>query len=100
MYWDKQGHHFANKGLYCQSYGISGSHVQMWELDQEAGWVPKNWCFWIVLEKTFESPLNGKETQPVKPKGSQSWRTDAEAEAPILWCEMGSPSLVSLGEIC
>ena len=50
----------------------------------------KNWCFWaVMLEKTFESPLDCKEIQPVHPKGNQSWifivRTDAEAEAPILW---------------
>ena len=32
-------------------YSFSSSHVQMWELDQKEGWVPKNWCFWIVLEK-------------------------------------------------
>ena len=41
------------------------------------------------LEKTLESPLDCKEIQPVHPKGNQSWifigRTDAEAEAPILW---------------
>ena len=39
-----------------------------------------------MLEKTLESPLDCK-IQPVNPKGSQSWigRTDAEAEAPILW---------------
>ena len=29
------------------------------ELDHKEGWVPKNWCFWImVLEKTLESPLD------------------------------------------
>ena len=43
----------------------------------------------MVLEKTLESPLNCKEIQLVKPKRNQSWifigRTDAEAEAPILW---------------
>ena len=53
-------------------------------------WVLKNWCFWIVvLEKTLESPLDCKEIKPVNPKWNQSWlfigRTDAEAEAPILW---------------
>ena len=53
-------------------------------------WVTKNWCFWtVVLVKTLESPLDCKEIQPVYPKGNQSWifigRTDAEAEAPILW---------------
>jgi len=40
-----------------------------------------------VLEKTLESPLDYKESQPVHPKGDQSWvfigRTDAEA--PIFW---------------
>ena len=46
--------------------------------------------FWtVVLEKTLESPLDSKETQPVNPKVNQSWifigRTDAEAETPILW---------------
>ena len=66
------------------------SHVWMWELDHKEGWVPKNWCFWTaVLEKTLESNLNCKKTQPVHPKGNQSWifigRTDAEAETPILW---------------
>ena len=25
----KQRHYFANKGLYCQSYGFSSSHVQI-----------------------------------------------------------------------
>ena len=43
----------------------------------------------LVLEKTLESPLDCKEIQSVHPKGNQSWkfigRTDAEAEAPILW---------------
>ena len=42
-----------------------------------------------MLEKTLESPLDCKEIKPVHPKGNQSWifigRTDAEAEAPILW---------------
>ena len=43
----------------------------------------------MVLEKTFESPLDSKEIQPVHPKGDQSWvfieSTDVEAETPILW---------------
>ena len=44
-----------------------------------------NW----VLEKTLESRLDSKEIKPVNPKGNQPWifteRTDAEAEAPVLW---------------
>ena len=43
----------------------------------------------MVLEKTLESPLDCKGIKPVHPKGNQSLifigRTDAEAEAPILW---------------
>ena len=43
----------------------------------------------MVLEKALESPMDCKETKPVKPKGNQLWivirRIDAEAEAPILW---------------
>ena len=62
----------------------------MWGLNNEKGWVPKNWCLWIVvLEKTLESPLDCKEVQAVHPKGDQSWvyigRTDVEPETPILW---------------
>ena len=49
----------------------------------------KNWCFWTVVLKTLESPLDCKEVQPVRPKGDQSWvfigRIDAKAETPILW---------------
>ena len=86
----KQRHYFAVRGPSSQGYGFSSSHVWMWELDHKESWVPKNWCFWtVVLEKTLESPLDSKEIQPVPPKGNRSWiftgRTDAEAEAPILW---------------
>ena len=62
----------------------------MWELDHKEGWAPKNWHFLnVVLEKTLQSPLDIKEIKPVNPKENQSWifigRTDAEAEAPVLW---------------
>ena len=68
----KQRRYFANKGPSSQSYGFSSSHVWMWELDHKESWVPKNWCFWTVLLKTLESPLDSKEIQPVHPKGNQS----------------------------
>ena len=82
--------YFANKGPSSQSYGFSSSQVWMWELDHKEDWVPKNWCFPIVvLEKTLESPLDSKEIKPVNPKGNQSWifigRTDTEDDAPTLW---------------
>ena len=94
----KHIHHFANKGPYSQSYGFSSSHVQMWELDHKEVWVPKNWCFQIVLKKPLESPLGSKEIKPVNPKGNQLGifigRTDAEAEAPILWPPDGKSQLI------
>ena len=87
---EKQRHYFANKGPYSQRHGFSSSHVGMWELDYKENWVPKNWCFWIVvLEKTLKSLPDRKKIQPVHPTGDQSWifigGTDAEAESPILW---------------
>ena len=86
----KQRHYFANKALSSQCYGFSISHVWMWELDHKEGWAPKNWCFRaVLLEKTLESPLDCKEIKPVNPQENQSWifiwRTDTEAEAPVLW---------------
>ena len=42
-----------------------------------------------MLEKSLESSLACKETQPLNPKGNQLWiftrKTDAKVEAPILW---------------
>ena len=34
----KQRHYFANKGPSSQSYGLSNSHVWMWELDYKESW--------------------------------------------------------------
>ena len=74
------------QSLYRQNYGFSNSHVLMWELDHKEGWMPKNWCFWIVVLDggySWESlGLQGDQT-------SQPWifigRTDTEAEVPMLW---------------
>ena len=89
QYIKKQSHYFVNKGPSSQGYGFSSGHVWMWELDCEESWVPKNWCFWTVVLKTLESPLDCTEIQPVHSKGDESCvfigRTDAKAETPILW---------------
>ena len=81
----KQRHYFANKGPSSQGYDFSSGHVWVWELY----WALKNWCFWAVVLKTLEGPLDCKEIQPVHSKGDQSWvffgRKDAKAETPILW---------------
>ena len=90
----KQKHHFADRGLYSQSYGFSNSHSWMWELDHKEGLELKKWHFWIVvLEKTLGSLLDSKVDQTVSSKGNQPWifsgRTDAKAETPILWPPAG-----------
>ena len=95
----KQRHHFADKGPCSQSYGFSSSHI--WMCHKES-WLPKNWCFsTVVLEKTLESPLDSKEIKSVNPKNQISnqplivtGRTDAEAEALILWPPDGKSWLV------
>ena len=84
----------CHQNLTSQSYGFSSSHIWMWELDHKEVWVPKNLCFWtVVLEKTLDSPLDGKEIKLVNSKGNQLWifigRTDAEADAPLLWSPVG-----------
>ena len=96
----QQRHYFANKVVIYFEDANKVVHLVKamvfpvvmygYELDCKESWAPKNWCFWtVVLEKTLESPLDCKEIQPVHPKGDQSWiiigRTDAEAEAPVLW---------------
>ena len=87
----KQGHHFADKGPCSQSCCLSTSYVWIWELNHKENWaVEKNWFLWtVMLEKTLESSLDYKEIKPINPKGNQSWifigRTNAEAEALILW---------------
>ena len=61
----------------CESWTIK--KAEHWRIDAF-----ELWC-WTRLE----SPLDCKEIQPVHPKGDQPWiftgRTDAEAEATIIW---------------
>ena len=85
----KQSHYFANKFhlVKAMCFFFSSSRIWMQKLEYKESWAPKNWWFWfVILEKTLESPLDIKEVQP---KGNQSWifigRTDVEAETPILW---------------
>ena len=79
------------RNLYAgEEASVSSGYLWMWELDYKESWAAKNWYFWtVVLEKTFESPLDCKEIQLVHPNGVQPWvffgRTDVEGETPILW---------------
>ena len=96
---------FTNKGPSSQSYGFFSSHVWMWELDYKESGALKNRCFWTVVLKTLESPLDCMEIKPVHPQGNQSWiftgRTDAEAETPILMrrTEKSLEKTLTLGKI-
>ena len=69
---------FFSVGMYeCESWTIKKAEYQTTDAFEL-------WCWRRLL-----SPLDSKEIKPVNPKGDQSWifigRTDAEAEAPILW---------------
>ena len=61
----------------CESWTIK--KAERWKIDAF-----DLWCW----KRLWES-LDSKEIKPVNPKGNQPWifigRTDAEAEAPILW---------------
>ena len=61
--------------------------IWMWELYYKKAEHWRIWFWSVVLEKTLESPLDCKETQPVHPKRDQSWvfigRTGAETKTPI-----------------
>ena len=85
---EKQRHYSADKGLYNQGYGHPRAHVWLWEADCKKGREPTNWFLWtVVLEKTPENPLDGKEIKSVNFKVNQSWiligRTNAEAT--VFW---------------
>ena len=95
----KQRHYIVNQGLSSQRYGFSRSHVWMWELDNKKSWASKSWFHQTeVLERTLESSLDSKEIKWVNPKRNQPWifieRTDAEAEALILWMPDGKIQLI------
>ena len=63
--WPSQGlvRCWGNKCSSPFRFCIISSHVWMWELDYKESW-GQNWCFWtVVLEKTFESPLDCKESK-------------------------------------
>ena len=49
----KHSHHFANKGLYGQSYGFSSSHVWMWKLNHKEGWCQRTDAFKLRCWRRF-----------------------------------------------
>ena len=88
----KQRHFFANKGPSSQSYGFSSSHVWTWKLEYKESWAPRIDAFELwYWRRLLTVPWTARRsiTPTVNPKGNHSWifigKTDAEAEAPVLW---------------
>ena len=88
----KQRYRFANKGPYSQSrllvFPVVMYGFESWAIKKAECW--RIDAFWsVVLEKTPECHLDCKGIKAVNPKGNQPWtftgRTDAEADASILW---------------
>ena len=87
---NKHRHYFADKGPYSQSCGFSSNHVWMCEVDHNKSWVPKNWCFELWFwRRLLRVPWTARRSNQSILKENQSWifigRTDARAEAAILW---------------
>ena len=99
-------HYFAHTGPSSQGYGLSSSHVWMWELDYKESWAVKNWGFrTMVLERLLRVPWTSrrsnksilKETSPgcsleglmLKLKlqyfGLLMWRADSFEKTLMLW---------------
>ena len=85
-------HHFADKSPYSQGYGLSSSHIRLWELNHIEGRVLKNWYLQtVVLEKTLESPLDSNKIKPVNFQGNQPWILSLEGD----WCWSWSSTIWS-----
>ena len=100
MGFSKQRHYLVDQGPNSRSYGLSSSHVWMWELAYKEGWASKNWYFQtVVLEKTLKSPLDCKEMKPVNSKGNQPWIFTGRSDAPKLWPPDVKSQLTSKGPV-
>ena len=86
---EKQRHHSADKGPYSQGYGLPSGHVQLWGLtikkaERRRIDAFELWCWRRLLKVPWTARRSNQSI-----KGDQSWiftgRTDAEAEAPVIW---------------
>ena len=82
--------HLVKPMVFCLFVCFSSFHVWMWELDYKESWMLEIdafelWCW----KRLLRVPWTARRSNKVNPTGNQSWifigRTDAEAEAPILW---------------
>ena len=86
----KQRHYFVNKGPSSQSYGfpVIMYGCESWTI-KKAEWQRIDAFELQCWRRLLRVPWTARRSNPVHPKGNQSWvaigRTDVEAEAPILW---------------
>ena len=77
----------------------------MWELDHKERWVPKNWCFWTVLENTCESPLDCKRSnqsiqKEINPQFSlEGWMLKLLYFDQVMWRPNSLEKTLILGKI-
>ena len=77
----------------------------MWELDHKECWVPKNWCFWTVLENTCESPLDCKRSnqsiqKEINPQFSlEGWMLKLLYFDQVMWRPNSLEKTLILGKI-
>ena len=85
----KQRHYFANKGPSSQAtvFLVVTYACESWTIKKAEHQRINTFALWCG-RRHLRVPWTAK-IKPVNPKGNQSWiftgRTDAEAEAPILW---------------
>ena len=96
----QQRYHFANKDTNGQGYGLSSSHIQLWELEHKEGRAPKNWSFWtVVLEKTLESPLDNKEINPEYSLQGLMLKLKLQYFGHLMWTANSLEKTLMLGKI-
>ena len=96
----KQRHHFADKGLYSQSYGFSSSHAWIWELDYREGWALRNWCFQKSLldpRRSNQSIL--KEINPEYSLGGLMLKLKLQYFGHLIWRADSLAKTMMLGKI-
>ena len=86
----KQRHYFANKGPSSRSYGISISHVWMWELEYKESWVPKNdafelWCWRRLLRVLWTARRSNQRS--VLSVHWKDWRWSWNSNTLATWCK-------------
>ena len=87
---------FDVKGPYSQSYMVFMYGCESWTIKKVEH--QRTDAFNLWCQRRLESPVDYREIQPVNLKGNQPWiligRTDAEAEAPIVWLHHVNSQLI------